>query len=290
VRTTRDRVAPPTRLATPADRAAIAEFCRATWGPGSEDYIEHVLDDWMTRADGALAVAEVDGRAAACCHVRLLSAREAFLAGMRVDPGRRRSGLSVALTEYCVRWAAERGRSIVRVIIGWNNTAALGAIARAGFRQTGSVTLWERDGVDTPALPEGVTRQLGRPLPGAPAGALWAIGWMVRELTDADIAERARAGWALRSSDGLALLRPSDDYLWLAWLSGPAPARVVLGRAAIAAAAAAGRPRCRALLASDPATDRALEAAGFARGLEYRVYSRTGAPPPFRTSPRTGAG
>lgn len=265
---------PVIRLAAPADRAPIVAFCRAAWGPGGEDYIERVLDDWMARPDGALAVADVDGRAVACSYVRLLSPREAFLAGMRVGPAHRRSGLAVALTEYCVRYAADRGRTIARVIIDWNNVPALGAIAQAGFDPAGSMTLWERDVPDGPSFPTGVTRDPGHPVPAAPAGALWAIGWMVRELTDADIVERAQSGWALRSGDGIALLRPSDEYLWIAWLSGPAPAREALARAALAVAAEAELPRCRALLSTDDAAERAHEAAGFTRGLEYRVYER----------------
>src|SRR5438105_63372 len=132
------------RPAVPEDRGAIVAFCRTTWGGENSDYIERVIDDWLTRDDGALAVAAIDGRAVGCAHVRLLSPHEAFVAGMRVHPAHRRSGLSVALTDYCLRYAADHGRSTARVIIGWNNAAALGAIARAGFRRVASMTLWER--------------------------------------------------------------------------------------------------------------------------------------------------
>jgi len=86
---------------------------------------------------------------------------------------------------------------------------------------------------------------------------------------------RARAErLGARGDGGLALLRPSDEHLWLAWLAGPAPAQAALARAATARAGALGLPRCRALLASDAATERALEAAGYARGLEYYVWER----------------
>ena len=259
------------RPAVPEDRGAIVAFCRSTWGAESSDYIERVLDDWLTRDDGALAVAAIDGRAVGCAHVRLLSPHEAFVAGMRVHPAHRRSGLSVALTDYCLRYAADHGRSTARVIIGWNNAAALGAIARAGFRRVASMTLWER--AVEPAAPAGGGGD-GHPRPPRPLGTLWAVGWMVRELTDADIDERLRSGWALARDGGLALLRPSDEHLWLAWLAGPAPAQAALARAATARAGALGLPRCRALLASDAATERALEASGFARGLEYHVWER----------------
>jgi hypothetical protein len=100
------------------------------------------------------------------------------------------------------------------------------------------------------------------------------VGWSVRELTTADIEERARSGWALAHDGGLALLRPGEDHLWLAWLDGPASARASLARAAVQVTARAGFPRCRALLGNDPATEHALEAAGFERGLEYHVFER----------------
>ena len=262
------------RPAIPEDRGAIVAFCRTTWGGENSDYIERVIDDWLTRDDGALAVAAIDGRAVGCAHVRLLSPHEAFVAGMRVHPAHRRSGLSVALTDYCLRYAADHGRSTARVIIGWNNAAALGAIARAGFRRVASMMLWERTVEPAAAAPAGGGGD-GHPRPPRPLGTLWAVGWMVRELTDADIDERLRSGWALARDGGLALLRPSDEHLWLAWLAGPAPAQAALARAATARAGALGLPRCRALLASDAATERALEAAGYARGLEYHVWERS---------------
>lgn len=266
---------PIIRPALPSDRAAIVEFCRGTWGPGTEDYIERVIDDWLSREDGLLAVAEVDGRAAACSYVRLLSPREAFLAGMRVDPAHRRGGLALALTEYCARYAAARGRPVARVIIGWNNAAALAAIQRAGFERSAAMTLWERPVEDPPPAGSDVRATAPpAPLPAWPPGALWAIGWMVRELTADDVAERARAGLARFHAGGFALLRHAEEHLWLAWLSGDAGARAALAAAALAAARAAGLPRCRALLASDPAADEALGASGWSRGLEYHVYQR----------------
>jgi GNAT superfamily N-acetyltransferase len=262
-----------TRLAVPADRAPIIEFCRGTWGPGHEDYIEHVIDRWIAGDDGRLAVAEEDGRPVACCYVRFMSPHEAFLAGMRVDPARRRAGLALALTDDCVEYAAQHGRTVTRLIVGWNNVAALGTVARAGFKQVGSMTHWNRpvEGPqDVPVATGPATGSGPRP----PSGTLWAVGWSVRELTAADFEGRARSGPALAYDGGVALLRPGEDHLWLAWLDGPAAARAILARAAIQATARASFPRCRALLANDPMTEHALAAAGFERGLEYHVFER----------------
>ena len=262
------------RLATPEDRAAIVEFCRATWGPTTEDYIERVIDRWIAGVDGALAVVDLGGRAVACCYVRFMSPHEAFLAGMRVDPAHRRAGFSLALTEYCLRHAASHRRSVARTIIGWNNSPARGAIARAGFKRVGSMTLWERSTEDPPAPPD-VAAESAQPSPHPSPGELWAVGWAVRELTDEDIRERTESGWAVRRDGGVALLRPGEDHVWLGWLAGPAAARAWLARAAVRVATNAGSPRCRALLAGDAATAQALEAAGFTRGLEYLIYERS---------------
>jgi GNAT superfamily N-acetyltransferase len=258
------------RLAVPADREPIVEFCRNTWGADG-DYIEQVIDRWLAGADGTLAVAEFHGRAAACCYMRFMSPRESCLAGMRVDPAHRRSGLALALTRFCVEHAARHGRTITRLIVGWNNGPALGAVARAGFAHVGSITRSSRDVnplLPQPAIELSASAQAPMPRP----GTLWAVGWSVREIRPDDVEERASAGWALRHDGGLALLRPSEDHLWLSWLDGPAASRATLARAARQAAARAGFPRCLALLANDPLTEEALAAAGFERGLEYRVF------------------
>jgi RimJ/RimL family protein N-acetyltransferase len=259
------------RLAVPADREPVIGFCRHTWG-AEPDYIEQVIDRWLGGGDGVLAVAEVGGRAAACCYIRFMSPREAFLAGMRVDPDHRRAGLSIDLTRFCVAHAARQGRTTVRLIVGWNNQPALAAVARCGFEAVGRMTHWSR-AVDRSAAEIPVPRAIGR-APAPPAGALWAVGWSVREITPGDVAERWSAGWALGGDGGLALLRPGEDHLWLAWLDGTAAGRATLARAALAATARAGLGRCRVLLGNDPLTHRALEAAGFERGLEYHVFEQ----------------
>ncbi len=270
------------RPARPADREAIVDFCRNTWGPNGGDYVEHAIDRWIAGVDGMLAVVELSDRAVACCYTKLMSPRETFFSGMRVDPAHRRSGLARGLVGYCLEYARAEGRTVGRLIVGWNNVAALGAVARAGFRQVGSMTAWERAVLDpepagAPGWPSGPVRELGANdrLPASPPGALWAVGWSVRELTQDDVAERAASGDALALDEGLALLRPGEDHLWLAWLDGPAAARQGLAEAAVGATVKAGFPRCRALLASDPVTSSALTAARFEHGLEYHVFERT---------------
>jgi GNAT superfamily N-acetyltransferase len=268
------------RPARPADREAILDFCRDTWGPGSGDYVEHAIDRWLAGGDGMLAVVEQEGRAVASCYTRLMSPHEAFFSGMRVDPARRRSGLALALVEYCLAQAGAQGRTVARLIVDANNVAALGAVARARFHQVGSMTAWERsvgDRAGATRVPASLSTGPGGAdrAPAPPPGALWAIGWSVRELTGDDVAERAANHHALALGEGLALLRPDEQHLWLAWLDGTPVARACLVEAALDATVAGGFSRCRALLASDPATARALSAAGFEHGLEYHVFERS---------------
>lgn len=271
------------RLAVPGDREAIVDFCRHTWGPDSGDYIEHVIDRWLAGVDGALVVAELDGRAVACCCTKLMSPREAFLSGMRVDPRFRQSGLAMDVVAHCLAYAADQGRPIVRLLVGFDNRAALGAVRRARFRYVDAMCFWQRvvenesprDGLDPFDRVSALVPEAG--LPNPPTGALWAVGWAVRELTANDIRERAGEQSALSCESGLALLRPGEDHLWLAWLDGPRGARLELAKAALATAARLGFPRCWALLARDPDTEAALAAAGFERGLEYHVFERTAA-------------
>jgi GNAT superfamily N-acetyltransferase len=268
------------RPARPADREVIVAFCRNTWGPGGGDYVEHAIDRWIAGDDGVLSVVELGGRAVACCYTRLISPREAFFSGMRVDPAHRRSGLALALVEYCLQHARAHGRTVGRLIVGWNNVAALGAVARAGFHRVGSMTAWERAVGDQARTPRSRVQTVqvlgaGEPMPARPSGALWAVGWSVRELTPEDIVEQAASGYALAFDDGLALLRPGDEHLWLAWLDGGPLARARLAEAAIEATVGAGFLRCRALLRNDAVTNEILTAAGFERGLEYHVFEQT---------------
>src|SRR5579863_9086839 len=82
------------RRARPEDRAAVLAFCTNTWEWG--DYIAYVWDEWLHDPQGALFVATVDEQPVGLAHMRMVSANEAWLEGMRVDPNFRQRGLSKA--------------------------------------------------------------------------------------------------------------------------------------------------------------------------------------------------
>jgi ribosomal protein S18 acetylase RimI-like enzyme len=119
------------RPARPEDRDAVLAFCSRIWD--GHDYIKWVWDEWLQGEHGALLVAVAAGRPVGIVHVRMMSADEAWLEGIRVDPEERRAGIGRALTSKALVAARERGAVVARLMTGSTNTPSQGLIARFGF-------------------------------------------------------------------------------------------------------------------------------------------------------------
>lgn len=124
------------RAARPEDRDAVLAFCAHTWEWG--DYIERVWDEWLHDPKGQMFVATVDGQPVAVAHLRMLSATEAWLEGMRVDPAYRRQGLATALDNAMLAEAMRRGAKVARLITESTNTASISALSHNFMRQVGA--------------------------------------------------------------------------------------------------------------------------------------------------------
>jgi ribosomal protein S18 acetylase RimI-like enzyme len=61
----------------------------------------------------------------------------AWLARLWVDPGARRTGAGLRLTDAIADWARERGCTTLELSVTANNTPASAFYARAGFAETG---------------------------------------------------------------------------------------------------------------------------------------------------------
>lgn len=124
------------RPARPADRAAVEGFAAGTWPDRDvEDYVPRVFEEWVasTDPDDRPVVATVDDRPVGVCQARLLTAEEAWLQGIRVDPDHRGEGHGTAMTTHLLDWAADRGAAVARVMVfGWNE-AGLVQARRNGF-------------------------------------------------------------------------------------------------------------------------------------------------------------
>src|SRR3989442_2205048 len=111
------------RPARPEDREAVLAFCAHTWEWG--DYIEYVWDEWLHDPQGQMFVATVDGQPVGVAHFRMLSATEAWLEGMRIDPAYRQQGLATAINNAMLAEAMKRGAPVARLITESIKTAAI---------------------------------------------------------------------------------------------------------------------------------------------------------------------
>jgi GNAT superfamily N-acetyltransferase len=134
------------RRARPGDTRAVLDFTRATWD--GWDYVPSVWHDWLEASDGVLLVAvpnaahqlDLFGRAltgerpVGIARVAMLSPDEAWLEGLRVDPGVRNRGVARLLHGACLVWARAQGATSVRYATGQGNEGSHRLGTRHGFR------------------------------------------------------------------------------------------------------------------------------------------------------------
>jgi GNAT superfamily N-acetyltransferase len=134
------------RRAQPTDTRAVLDFARATWD--GWDYIPSAWQTWLEAPDGVLLVAtpnvqhQLDrygrllspDRAIAIARVAMLSPHEAWLEGLRVDPGVRNRGVARLLHGACLVWAQAQGARWVRYATGEANEGSHRLGMHHGFR------------------------------------------------------------------------------------------------------------------------------------------------------------
>ena len=123
------------RAARTEDRETVLAFCAQTWKWG--DYIEREWDEWLHDEQGALLVCTTDGQPTGVVHLRMTSAIDAWLEGLRVDPAYREQGQATALTEAALLEAMRRGATYVRLVTDAENVAAQWVFERLHMRQVG---------------------------------------------------------------------------------------------------------------------------------------------------------
>ncbi len=183
-------------------------FCEATWDDG--DYIASVWDEWLADDTGELLVATVDLRPVALAHVRMVSADEAWIEGVRVDGTLRRRGLGRALTHASIGAARARGAEVLRLFTSSDNTASQRLFTGAGFERVAEFVTYTAQAlsvVPRDILPAGARLRAGDP---ADLDQFWTFleastlvpmnggllieNWWARELTDALLEHRLAAG------------------------------------------------------------------------------------------------
>jgi ribosomal protein S18 acetylase RimI-like enzyme len=301
--TTSDAAADSTieaRLAREDDRGAVLAFCARTWDDG--DYIQYVWEDWLRDASGALLVATLAGRPVGLAHLRMMSADEAWIEGVRVDPEARRRGVARVLISRTLVTAHERGATVARYFTSSDNVPSQQLFDRFGFVRVAEVLHFtadapgadEREGEgialtraaeeDTERIWEWLEQSNLAPL----NGGLEIHEWAAQALTEARLREHLVCGrvWTLDELGGLAALavverndgepdNPDDLPILAVWYcDGSADALGRMGVALRALAMAQELSRVELWLPDLLILRDAMDGAGFSAHEPMWVYTR----------------
>jgi len=276
---------PLIRPATREDRDSIIAFCQNTFDWG--DYIEEVIDDWLDCGEGVLLTAVCEGKPAGMARVAMITPREAWFEGLRVDREFRRLGVGSALTTACIQEARQRGAEIAMMAVDACNAASLRLSERAGFTCVARFKEIDLGGTATgrahhglaggvrPAAQDDVPvleALLGSVEPHGLAFVGWeVIRWSAEMIRD--MIERGRL-WVVDSGSGpsaAAFVRPEEDALEVSSLCGQAQDMGQLLRSAEHFAASHDFGRAYLWCVEGGADERAALSAGFVNGVRSEV-------------------
>jgi len=120
------------RDAKPADKEAVFEFCRNTWGDYG-DYIPRVWDKWIADARGRFILAELEGKPIGMAKVSDFGRGEVWLEGLRVNRKYRRQGIAHEINREVAKTLRKIRPRVVRYCTGATNGASRKVGVRMGF-------------------------------------------------------------------------------------------------------------------------------------------------------------
>lgn len=167
---------PPTlevRPARPEDRNPVFAFCARTWPDG--DYIPYVWDEWLADTDGALLVAIADEQPVGLVHLRMMSAEEGWIEGIRVEPAARRQGIGRVLVSRALVAARERGAAVARLFTDHDNLPAQGLFTHFGFTRVAEVVRYRAPALEGAPETLASVSESGAPAPDGPSDASPAV-------------------------------------------------------------------------------------------------------------------
>ncbi|MCX6086359.1 MAG: GNAT family N-acetyltransferase, partial [Caldiserica bacterium] len=95
------------RTARLADRERIVAISSQIWE--GDDYVPHVIDEWLRMRDSEVAVADLNGSVIAFARAVNLTPGYMWLEGIRTDTAAQGHGAGKALTEYFIEKATREG-------------------------------------------------------------------------------------------------------------------------------------------------------------------------------------
>jgi GNAT superfamily N-acetyltransferase len=219
------------RPARAEDVPLIAAWTTETFSWG--DYVPEALPEWLDD-EGSLVVVCVheDDEPVAVSRAQMLSPTEAWLSGARVHPDHRRSGMGMAMNDFGVQWARERGALVVRLAVEDDNEAARAQVVKAGYRLTGRWVSATASASVGRRMPPSQRLQPAAPIDADAAWMFWSLselaragrdliakGWQWRKATRQDIDDAVNASSFFQSPGGWVLSERVEEGISVGWLA-----------------------------------------------------------------------
>ncbi len=119
------------RQAKIEDKQKIIELLKET---NPEDYIFHVLDEWLLDDEGKLLVVQHDDKIVAISHFFLHNKESAWLEGARVHPNYRNLGIATKMNLLILDMLKKEGIKKARLVTSARNIAAQRHLAKTPFK------------------------------------------------------------------------------------------------------------------------------------------------------------
>lgn len=191
------------RQARATDRDAVLSFCRRIWP--ERDYSELTWPGWLNDSGRVMLVAVTNKKPVGIIRGEMLSSREGWVEGVRIDPEYHSHGIGSRLLERTIPALREKGAEYLRSLIAIDNLA--------------SQRVFEKNGFGSPHLqrPFAIKRALSRIDLGAPPAELAKLGQSdrlqaLRLLASGQGSRRRRA--FLETTEGLYCC---DGVRWRYW-------------------------------------------------------------------------
>jgi predicted N-acetyltransferase YhbS len=161
------------RPARESDTSDMLEVTRHLWE--GHDYVPHEWQGWLADPQGALLVAEHQGRAIGLGRLSCIQARDWWMQGLRVHPEFEGRGVASQITEALVEAWRTKGGGAVRLATSSQRFPVHHLCAQLGFVKVGEFTVFVAPAMfeDAPNLPP--LAQLFQPLTPSEAEAATAF-------------------------------------------------------------------------------------------------------------------
>ncbi len=137
------------RPALPSDTQDVLEFTKFIWE--GHDYIQYVWRDWLADPQGLLAAAIYGPHTVGIAKATLISPRQWWLEGFRVDPNYQGLKIGSHLHEYLLRWWLDHGDGALRLMTSSERVQVHHLSERTGFGKVGEVWAYRAPAVEEPA-------------------------------------------------------------------------------------------------------------------------------------------